>query len=133
MKLVSVAARDRIELGFVRWEHFVFRHARAVIAAVALLTAGFASQLPELVALGGGYRFETVIINQPESAILGTGGITDRVLARDGQIVIKPIMTYYFTYDHRIISGAVAAKFIASLIQVIENPSILLAMVEYSS
>ena len=41
--------RDRIELGFVRWGHFVFRHARAAIAAVALLTAGFASQLPELV------------------------------------------------------------------------------------
>ncbi len=54
-----------------------------------------------------------MIINQPESAILGTGGITDRVVARDGQIVVRPIMTYYFTYDHRIINGAVAAKFIA--------------------
>jgi len=89
--------------------------------------------LTNLGALGGGYRFETVIINQPESAILGTGGITDRVLARDGQVVIKPVMTYYFTYDHRIINGAVAAKFIASLTELIENPSILLARTEYPS
>jgi len=83
--------------------------------------------LSNLGALGGGYRFETVIINQPESAILGTGGITDRVVAKDGQVVIKPIMTYYFTYDHRIISGAVAARFMSSLIQLLENPSLLLA------
>ena len=89
--------------------------------------------LTNLGALGSGYRFETVIINQPESAILGTGGISDRVLARDGQVVIKPVMTYYFTYDHRVINGAVAAKFITSLTELIENPSILLAKTEYSS
>jgi pyruvate/2-oxoglutarate dehydrogenase complex dihydrolipoamide acyltransferase (E2) component len=75
----------------------------------------------------GGYRFETVIINQPESAILGTGRVTDRVVARDGQIVVRPIMTYYFTYDHRVIVGAVAAEFLSSLTQLLENPSILLA------
>lgn len=78
--------------------------------------------ISNLGALGGGYRFETVIINQPESAILGTGGITDRVVVRDGQIVIRPIMTYYFTYDHRIINGAVATKFMASVIRLLEKP-----------
>ncbi|MCK5434058.1 MAG: 2-oxo acid dehydrogenase subunit E2, partial [Dehalococcoidales bacterium] len=70
----------------------------------------------------GGYRFETVIINQPESVILGTGRVTDRVVARDGQIVIRPIMTYYLTYDHRVIVGAVAAEFIATLIKLLETP-----------
>ena len=78
--------------------------------------------ITNLGALGGGYRFETVIINQPESAILGTGGITDRVVVRDGQIVIRPIMTYYFTYDHRIINGAVAAKFMVNMTRLLENP-----------
>jgi pyruvate dehydrogenase E2 component (dihydrolipoamide acetyltransferase)/2-oxoglutarate dehydrogenase E2 component (dihydrolipoamide succinyltransferase) len=78
--------------------------------------------ITNLGALGGGYRFETVIINQPESAILGTGGITDRAVVRDGQIVIRPIMTYYFTYDHRVFTGAVAAKFMASATQLMENP-----------
>jgi pyruvate/2-oxoglutarate dehydrogenase complex dihydrolipoamide acyltransferase (E2) component len=77
-------------------------------------------------ALGGGYRFETVIINGHESAILGTGGISDRVVARDGQIVISPIMTYYFTYDHRIITGAMAAGFIATVCKLLENPYLLI-------
>ena len=76
-------------------------------------------------ALGGGYRFETVIINQPEAAILGTGGITDRAVVRDGQIVIRPIMTYYFTYDHRVFTGAVAAQFMASATRLMENPDLL--------
>ena len=82
--------------------------------------------ITNLGALGGGYRFETVIINQPESAILGTGGITDRVVAQDGQIVIRPIMTYYLTYDHRVIDGAIAARFITSLVRLLENPALLL-------
>jgi pyruvate dehydrogenase E2 component (dihydrolipoamide acetyltransferase) len=82
--------------------------------------------LTNLGARGGGYRFETVIINPPESAILGTGGISDRVVAREGQIVIRPVMTYYLTYDHRIIDGAVAAEFMASLIRLLENPVLLI-------
>ncbi len=76
--------------------------------------------------LGGGYRFETVIINQPESAILGTGSITERVVAREGQIVIRPIMTYYLTYDHRVLDGAVGAKFLAGMVRLLENPGLLL-------
>lgn len=82
--------------------------------------------LSNLGAVGAGYRFETVIINQPESAILGTGAITDRAVVREGQIVIRPIMTYYFTYDHRVIDGAVAAGFMAGVIKLLENPYRLL-------
>ncbi len=83
--------------------------------------------LTNLGTLGGGWTFETAIINQPESAILRVSSITDRVVARDGQMVISPIMTYSFTYDHRVIDGAVAAKFMSSLISTLENPTILLA------
>ena len=82
--------------------------------------------ITNLGAKGGGYRFETVIINQPESAILGTGGITDRAVVREGQIVIRPIMTYYLTFDHRVINGAVAAQFINSLARLLGNPGLLL-------
>jgi len=67
--------------------------------------------------LGAGYRFDTDIINQPESAILGVGGIVDRPAVRDGQIVIRPIMTYSLTYDHRLVDGAMATEFMASLIE----------------
>jgi len=82
--------------------------------------------ITNLGALGGGYRFETVIINQPESAILGTGGVTDRAVVRDAQIVIRPIITYYFTYDHRVFTGAVAAKFMASVTRLLETPGLLI-------
>ncbi len=83
--------------------------------------------LTNLGALGGGWTFETAIINQPESAILRVGGITERAVVRDGQIVIRPIMTYSLTYDHRVIDGAVAAKFMSSLISALEKPTLLLA------
>ena len=91
-------------------------------------TTGGTFTITNLGALGGGYRFETVIINQPESAILGTGGITDRVVVRDGQIVIRPIMTYYLTYDHRVINGAVAAKFMANVTRLLENPKSFISL-----
>jgi len=84
--------------------------------------------ITNLGARGGGYRFETVIINQPEAAILGTGGITDRAVVRDGQIVIRPIMPYYFTYDHRVFTGAVAAEFMLSVTQLLEDPSPLVSV-----
>ncbi len=84
---------------------------------------GSTFSLTNLGAFGGGYRFETVIINQPESAILGTGGIVDRPVVVNKEIVIRPIMTYYFTYDHRVIDGALAAKFINKLKEVLENAS----------
>lgn len=90
-------------------------------------TSGGTFTITNLGALGGGYRFETVIINQPESAILGTGGISDRVVARDGQVVIRSIMTYYLTYDHRVIDGAVAAKFTAKMTELLENPKSLIS------
>ena len=83
--------------------------------------------LTNLGALGSGWTFETAIINQPESAILRVGAITDRAVVRDGQIVARSIMTYSLTYDHRVIDGAVAAKFISSLISALENPTLLLA------
>ncbi|MQY80827.1 MAG: 2-oxo acid dehydrogenase subunit E2 [Dehalococcoidia bacterium] len=83
--------------------------------------------LTNLGALGSGWTFETAIINQPESAILRVGAITDRAVVRDGQIVARPIMTYSLTYDHRVIDGAVAARFSTSLVSALESPALLLA------
>ena len=82
--------------------------------------------ITNLGAAGAGWRFETSIINQPESAILGIGGITDRAVVRDGQIVIRPIMTYSFTYDHRVIDGTLAVQFMSRAIELMENPTLLL-------
>ncbi len=82
--------------------------------------------LTNLGAFGGGWGFDTPIINQPESAILGTGVISDRAVVREGQIVSRPIMTYSFTFDHRVIDGAAATKFMDRLTQLLETPGLLL-------
>ena len=75
---------------------------------------------------GGGYGFGTPIINQPESAILGTGAITDRPVVKGGEIVVRPIMTFSFTFDHRVIDGAPAAAFMTRLTALLENPLLML-------
>ncbi len=82
--------------------------------------------LTNLGAFGGGWGFGTPIINQPQSAILGTGAITDRPVVREGQIVIRPVMTYSFTFDHRVVDGAPAGIFMARVTQLLENPDLFL-------
>ena len=70
--------------------------------------------------------FNTPIINQPESAILGTFLIKDKPVVKDGQIVIAPIMTWALTFDHRTVDGLVAERFMARLKDLIEIPGLLL-------
>ncbi|MBP9001996.1 MAG: 2-oxo acid dehydrogenase subunit E2 [Candidatus Hydrogenedentes bacterium] len=62
----------------------------------------------------------TAIINQPDSAILAVGQIKDRVVVMDGGIHIRPIMKLTMSSDHRVIDGAVAARFLADLKQILE-------------
>jgi pyruvate dehydrogenase E2 component (dihydrolipoamide acetyltransferase)/2-oxoglutarate dehydrogenase E2 component (dihydrolipoamide succinyltransferase) len=70
--------------------------------------------------------YQTPIINQPESAILGTGPIRDEAMVKNGQIVIAPIMPYSLTVDHRVINGFGAEQFLASLKELVETPGLLL-------
>ncbi len=62
------------------------------------------------------------IINQPENAILAVAAIIDKPVVVDGEIVIRPMMNVNLTYDHRVIDGAEAAKFMMTLKEYIENP-----------
>ncbi len=68
----------------------------------------------------------TPIINPPQSGILGLHAIQDRPVARDGQVVIRPMMNLAFTYDHRIIDGREAVTFLRRIKETIENPSRIL-------
>jgi len=70
--------------------------------------------------------FNTPIINQPESAILGTYLVKDKPVVKDGQIVIAPIMTWALTFDHRTVDGLVAERFMTRLKDLIETPGLLL-------
>jgi pyruvate dehydrogenase E2 component (dihydrolipoamide acetyltransferase) len=64
----------------------------------------------------------TPIINPPESAILGVNAIEQTLIVKDGATVIRPMLKLSLTVDHRIIDGAVAAKFLSDLRASIENP-----------
>ncbi|MGD0917593.1 MAG: 2-oxo acid dehydrogenase subunit E2, partial [Thermodesulfobacteriota bacterium] len=69
---------------------------------------------------------QTPIINQPESAILGTGPIMEKPVVKNGQIVIAPMMPYSFTFDHRVINGFGAEQFLRRLKELVETPGLLL-------
>jgi pyruvate dehydrogenase E2 component (dihydrolipoamide acetyltransferase) len=65
----------------------------------------------------------TPIINVPESAILGIGAIRrEPVVQDDDQIVVGVRLTLSLTFDHRVIDGAPAARFLAAVREAIENP-----------
>jgi pyruvate dehydrogenase E2 component (dihydrolipoamide acetyltransferase) len=66
-------------------------------------------------------RFDA-IINPPQVAILAVGGMNERVVARDGMAVIAPVMTLTLSADHRVIDGAVAAAFLATLRAELQTP-----------
>jgi pyruvate dehydrogenase E2 component (dihydrolipoamide acetyltransferase) len=75
----------------------------------------------------------TPIINLPEVAILGMGAIRrEAVVADDGQIVAMHQITLSLTFDHRVIDGAPAAKFLQDVATAIANPSAWLLSTSYS-
>ena len=73
-----------------------------------------------------GGRFATPIINHPEVAILGVNQIHDRPMVIDGQIVARKMMYLSPSFDHRVIDGAVAARFVSALKIILEQPQSLL-------
>jgi pyruvate dehydrogenase E2 component (dihydrolipoamide acetyltransferase) len=74
--------------------------------------------------VGGTYA--TPIINHPEVAILGMYKIQDKPVLKDGQISFIKAMNYTVTADHRLIDGAVAANFLKSFFNKIQNPGVLM-------
>jgi len=68
----------------------------------------------------------TPILNPPQSAILGMHGIFDTPVARNGEVVIRPIMKVALSYDHRIIDGREAVLFLRKIKEVVEDPMRLL-------
>ncbi len=67
----------------------------------------------------------TAIINPPEAGILAIGGIEERVMARNGEVVIRRRLRVTMSCDHRVIDGATGAKFLQTLRRLMENPLML--------
>ncbi len=68
----------------------------------------------------------TPILNVPQVGILGMHAIQERPVARDGEVVIRPMMYLALSYDHRVIDGATAVQFLVKVKQMIEDPETLL-------
>jgi pyruvate dehydrogenase E2 component (dihydrolipoamide acetyltransferase) len=73
----------------------------------------------------GGYGIDafTPIINPPESAVLGVGRIAKRLAVVGDAIVARDQVTLSLTFDHRVVDGAPAARFLQTLAQAIEDPT----------
>ncbi len=65
----------------------------------------------------------TPIINVPETAILGVGCIRREPAVHNDQIVPRDKMTLSLTFDHRVVDGAPAARFLQTVVEAVENPS----------
>ncbi|MGQ9584941.1 MAG: dihydrolipoamide acetyltransferase family protein [Anaerolineae bacterium] len=68
----------------------------------------------------------TPIINLPESAILGVGRIKERPAAVDGEVGVRQMVWLSLTFDHRVVDGAHAARFLQRIKKLIEQPYLLL-------
>ena len=73
-----------------------------------------------------GSLLSTPIVNPPQSGILGLHAIQDRPVARDGQVLVRPMMYVAVTYDHRVVDGREAVTFLKRIKECIESPARML-------
>jgi pyruvate dehydrogenase E2 component (dihydrolipoamide acetyltransferase) len=75
----------------------------------------------------GMYRVDafTPVINMPEVAILGVGRITPKPVVKGEEIVIRKMWTLSLVFDHRLVDGAPAARFLDYVCELIEEPYLL--------
>ena len=76
--------------------------------------------------LGSGVQFATPIVNYPEVAILGVGRIESQPRVVDGQVVPRDCLGVSFTFDHRVLDGEAASRFLSTLRRYLERPAELL-------
>ena len=73
-----------------------------------------------------GSLMSTPILNPPQVGILGLHAIKDRPVAVNGAAVIRPMMYTALTYDHRIVDGSEAVRFLVRVKELVEDPAALL-------
>ena len=76
----------------------------------------------------GAYGIDSfdAIVNPPQAAILSVGAVRDIPVVANGQIVPGTRMNLGLSCDHRVVDGAVAAKFLAEVKKLLENPALML-------
>jgi 2-oxoglutarate dehydrogenase E2 component (dihydrolipoamide succinyltransferase) len=76
-----------------------------------------------------GSLLSTPILNPPQSAILGMHKIEERAVVENGQIVARPMMYVALSYDHRIIDGSDAVRFLVAVKEALEDPARMLLQI----
>ena len=84
--------------------------ASATLALIATLVAGIAS---------------TPVINRPEVAIVGVNRIVERPVMHGDAVVARRMMNLSSSFDHRVVDGIDAARFVQALRTMLENPALL--------
>jgi len=69
-----------------------------------------------------GSMLSTPILNPPQTGVLGMHNIVERPIAKEGKIVIRPIMYLALSYDHRIVDGKEAVSFLRTVKECLEEP-----------
>jgi pyruvate dehydrogenase E2 component (dihydrolipoamide acetyltransferase) len=72
----------------------------------------------------------TPVINYPEAAILGVGRIAEKAVALEGKLAVRTMCTLSLVFDHRLVNGAPAARFLAYIKELIEEPYLLVAALQ---
>lgn len=75
-------------------------------------------------AMGGIFGFP--IIHHPEVAILGMGKIYEKPVVVDGKIEVRKVLPLSLSFDHRVVDGAEAVRFMNTVIQLLEDPGLIL-------
>ena len=73
-----------------------------------------------------GSLMSTPILNPPQVGILGLHAIKERPVGVNGQVVLRPMMYIALTYDHRIVDGSEAVRFLVRIKELVEDPGALL-------
>ncbi len=138
-KTIDIAVAVNVDGGLVTP---IIRHAdyknigQISVEVKQLVTKAKASKLAPEEYRGGSFTVSNLgmygvnsfqaIINPPQAAILAVGAILDLPVVKEGKIVAGKQMALTLSADHRVIDGTLAAQFLKTLKQLLENPAILL-------
>ena len=73
-----------------------------------------------------GSLLSTPILNPPQTGILGMHKVQERPVVQDGEIVVRPMMYLALSYDHRLIDGSDAVRFLVAIKRLLEDPARIL-------
>ena len=124
--LVVPVIRDADALSFAQIEHQINDYgtkARSGKLTIEDMTGGTFT-----ISNGGvfGSLLSTPILNPPQTGILGLHKIQDRPIVMDGEVVVRPLMYLALSYDHRLIDGQEAVRFLVTIKELIEDPARIL-------